>query len=58
MTKAAEKMQLPFSVAMAKARTLIKKEGIADRVFAYVWLFQVMALSASLCMGVTFGHLK
>jgi nitrate reductase NapE component len=48
MTKVAERMQLPFSSAMAKVRTLIKKDGIADHAFVYVWLFHVMALSASM----------
>ena len=47
MTKAAERIQLLFSIAMAKVRTLIK-EGITDHAFAYVWLFQFMALPASL----------
>ena len=48
MTKAAERMQLPFSITMAEVRTLIKKEGIADYAFACVCLLRVMALSASL----------
>ena len=48
MTQAAERMQLPFPIALAKVQTLIKKEGVADHAFAYVWLFQIMVLSASL----------
>ena len=48
MKRAAEQMQVPFSLAMAKVRTLIKKERLVDYTYAYVWLFQVMALSASL----------
>ena len=36
-------MQVPFSLAMAKVQTLIKKERLVDYTYAYVWLFQVMA---------------
>ena len=48
MTKAMERMHLPFSLAMARVRALIKQEGIAACTFTYVWLFQVLALSASM----------
>jgi hypothetical protein len=48
MKKAVEQMQIPFSLAMARVRTLVKKERLVDYTYAYVWLFQVMALSASL----------
>ena len=48
MKKAAERMQVPFALAMARVRTLIKQEGLTEYTFAYVWLFQVLALSASL----------
>ena len=48
MRKAVGRMQLPFSLAMARVCSLIKREGIVDTAFAYVWLFQVKALSASL----------
>ena len=48
MKKAAERMQVPFARAMARVRTLIKQEGLAECTCSYVWLFQVLALSASL----------
>ena len=48
MKRAAGQMQVPFSLAMAEVRTLNKKERLVDYTYAYVWLFHVMALSASL----------
>ena len=48
MKQAAERMQVPFALAMARVSTLIEQEGLTEYTFAYVWLFQVLALSASL----------
>jgi hypothetical protein len=48
MGRAAVRMQGPFAKVMAKVRTLVKREELADLPPVTLWLFQVMALHASL----------
>ena len=48
MVHAATRMHQPFAAAMAKVRTLVRKEALTDFPLATLWLFQVMALSAGL----------
>lgn len=60
MMRAAARMQEPCAKAMAKVRKLVKRERLTDNPFATLWLFQVIALPASLygCQvwGTSFLH--